>query len=88
MSTVWPYHPDLLATPVPRYTSFPTAAEFGDIDAALYPAALAPFIARDLATLERGHLASASAGLPYARTIAAIFDPYRGESTPRFSSAV
>lgn len=25
-----PYHPDLLATPVPRYTSFPTAAEFGD----------------------------------------------------------
>lgn len=24
-----PYHPDLLATPVPRYTSFPTAAEFG-----------------------------------------------------------
>ena len=27
---MWPYHPDLLATPVPRYTSFPTAAEFGD----------------------------------------------------------
>ena len=26
---MWPYHPDLLATPVPRYTSFPTAAEFG-----------------------------------------------------------
>ena len=25
---MWPYHPDLLATPVPRYTSFPTAAEF------------------------------------------------------------
>lgn len=24
----WPYHPDLLANPVPRYTSFPTAAEF------------------------------------------------------------
>jgi len=38
---MWPYHPDLLATPVPRYTSFPTAAEFGDevgprdLDAAL-----------------------------------------------------
>lgn len=29
---MWPYHPDLLATPVPRYTSFPTAAEFGPID--------------------------------------------------------
>src|SRR3569623_2271833 len=27
---MWQYHPDLLATPVPRYTSFPTAAEFGD----------------------------------------------------------
>ncbi len=27
---MWPYHPELLATPVPRYTSFPTAAEFGD----------------------------------------------------------
>jgi len=26
----WTYHPELLATPVPRYTSFPTAAEFGD----------------------------------------------------------
>ena len=24
----WIYHPDLLATPVPRYTSYPTAAEF------------------------------------------------------------
>ncbi len=27
--TMWPFHPDLLAVPVPRYTSFPTAAEFG-----------------------------------------------------------
>lgn len=27
---MWPYHPDLLATPVPRYTSYPTAAEFAD----------------------------------------------------------
>jgi len=27
-ATMWPYYPDLLATPVPRYTSFPTAAEF------------------------------------------------------------
>lgn len=26
--TVWPYHADLLATPVPRYTSYPTAMEF------------------------------------------------------------
>ena len=28
---MWTYHPDLLATPVPRYTSYPTAAEFGPI---------------------------------------------------------
>ena len=27
-SMAWTYHPELLATPVPRYTSFPTAAEF------------------------------------------------------------
>ncbi len=26
---MWPYYPELLARPVPRYTSFPTAAEFG-----------------------------------------------------------
>lgn len=26
---MWPYHPDLLETPVPRYTSYPTAADFG-----------------------------------------------------------
>ena len=26
----WTYYPELLAQPVPRYTSYPTAAEFGD----------------------------------------------------------
>lgn len=26
---MWPFYPELLSTPVPRYTSFPTAAEFG-----------------------------------------------------------
>lgn len=29
MNGMWPYYPELLARPVPRYTSFPTAAEFG-----------------------------------------------------------
>ncbi|MEY4239432.1 MAG: hypothetical protein RL339_2033, partial [Pseudomonadota bacterium] len=29
-SAMWTYYPDLLGQPVPRYTSFPTAAEFGD----------------------------------------------------------
>lgn len=38
---MWTYHPDLLATPVPRYTSFPTAADFAPtIDPALHTAAL------------------------------------------------
>ena len=37
---VWPYHPDLLATPVPRYTSYPTAAEFGAIGTDAYREAL------------------------------------------------
>lgn len=27
---MWTYHPELLAVPVPRYTSYPTAAEFTD----------------------------------------------------------
>ncbi len=30
MRTMWKYHAELLATPVPRYTSYPTAAEFHD----------------------------------------------------------
>lgn len=37
---MWPYYPDLLATPVPRYTSFPTAAEFGEIGVQDYREAL------------------------------------------------
>ena len=37
---MWPYHPDLLATPVPRYTSYPTAAEFGEIAPDAYRVAL------------------------------------------------
>ena len=28
---MWPYYPELLAAPVPRYTSYPTAADFGSI---------------------------------------------------------
>ncbi len=39
-AAMWPYFPDLLATPVPRYTSYPTAAEFGPIAAGDYHAAL------------------------------------------------
>ena len=39
---MWPYHPNLLAVPVPRYTSYPTAAEFDDT---IGPADLADAIA-------------------------------------------
>lgn len=39
---MWSYHPELLSTPVPRYTSYPTAAEFReDVGIADYEAALA-----------------------------------------------
>ena len=37
---MWPYHADLLASPAPRYTSYPTAADFGAVDAGEYRAAL------------------------------------------------
>ena len=34
MLVMWTYHPDLLARPVPRYTSYPTAAQFtGEVGA-------------------------------------------------------
>ena len=49
---------------------------------------LAPFLARDLAVLDGGNLSIQPGGLPYARTIAALFDPYRQDSVRRFSSAV
>ncbi len=38
---MWTYHPDLLARPVPRYTSYPTAADFVDeVGAEQYAGAL------------------------------------------------
>ena len=37
---MWTYYPDLLARPVPRYTSFPTAAEFGALEPLAYQSAL------------------------------------------------
>jgi oxygen-independent coproporphyrinogen III oxidase len=49
---------------------------------------LAPFVAPGLAHLEAGRLTIAPGGLPYARSIAALFDPYRQDSARRFSSAV
>jgi oxygen-independent coproporphyrinogen-3 oxidase len=29
-AAMWTYHPELLAVPVPRYTSYPTATQIGD----------------------------------------------------------
>lgn len=37
---MWPYYPNLLASAVPRYTSYPTAAEFRPVSAADHRAAL------------------------------------------------
>ncbi len=38
---MWTYHPDLLALPVPRYTSYPTAADFGPLAAGAIERAIA-----------------------------------------------
>lgn len=49
---------------------------------------LQPFIEAGLCRFAGSTLMIASDGLPYARTIAARFDPYRAQSPTRFSSAV
>lgn len=49
---------------------------------------LAPFLSRGLATLKNGVLRIADNALPYARSIAALFDAHRVASTRKFSSAV
>lgn len=50
--------------------------------------ALAAFIERDLVKLDGARLAVLPAGVPYARTIAALFDSYRPGSARKFSAAV
>jgi oxygen-independent coproporphyrinogen-3 oxidase len=49
---------------------------------------LKPFIERGLASVDRQWLAILPEGLPYARSIAALFDAYRAPSMRQFSSAV
>ena len=49
---------------------------------------LGRFTEAGLAALSGGDLIIAAQGLPYARTIAALFDPYRRQEARRFSSAV
>lgn len=58
---MWPYHPDLLARPVPRYTSYPTAAEFGPVDRA--------FHAEGLERLAPDAAVSLYAHIPYCERI-------------------
>ena len=47
-----------------------------------------PFIERDLAKLDSLQLTITPNGLPYARAIAALFDPYRAKTQRQFSSAI
>ncbi|GAD47383.1 oxygen-independent coproporphyrinogen III oxidase [Caenibius tardaugens NBRC 16725] len=49
---------------------------------------LAPYLARGLCVFDREELVITDGGLPYARSIAAQFDPYRQDSPRRFSSAI
>ena len=49
---------------------------------------LAPFVEAGLCDIAGGTLALAPHAVPYARGIAACFDPYRQHSPRRFSSAV
>src|SRR3546814_3093628 len=59
---MWTYHPELLGRAVPRYTSYPTAAEFhdgvGEAD-----------MAAALAELPRGTPVSLYVHIPYCREI-------------------
>ena len=49
---------------------------------------LRPYLEPGLAAFINGYLEIADKGLPYARSIAAAFDPYRQQSARRFSSAI
>jgi oxygen-independent coproporphyrinogen-3 oxidase len=59
---MWTYHPALLARPVPRFTSYPTAAEFSD-------ATGADAQARALARVAPGEAASLYVHIPFCREI-------------------
>jgi len=58
-----------------------------DLQREAYPL-LAPYLDKGLCSIDGDDLVIAPGGLPYARSIAARFDPYRKDSLRRFSSAV
>lgn len=64
------------------------SAQLGAVKPPALAEALDSFIARGLAQFDGETLKILPDGLPYARTIAALFDPYRQDSLRRFSSAV
>lgn len=59
---MWTYHPDLLARPVPRYTSYPTAAEFSNEASAADQAAA-------LAGVAQGQAISLYVHIPFCQEI-------------------
>ena len=71
---MWPYHPDLIEKAVPRYTSYPTAADFGEIptsalrdeieqaDGEISAEAAASWRNQLIAASEAGHFFSALTG--------------------------
>jgi len=59
---LWPFHADLLATPVPRYTSYPTAAEF-------HEGMMAADMAEGLRSVGRAAPISLYLHIPYCREI-------------------
>lgn len=59
---MWTYHPELLARPVPRYTSYPTAAEF-------HPGVGAADMEAALAMVQKDEAISLYVHIPYCHTI-------------------
>lgn len=64
--TVWPYHPELLSRPVPRYTSYPTAMEFTE---SVGPDDYADDYAQSLANLAPATDISLYVHIPYCHEI-------------------
>ena len=61
------------------------------VDSATLDAArerLTPYLEAGLCALDNGYVTIGAHAVPYARSIAAAFDPYRQQSARKFSSAI